>query len=60
MIQKTKDCCTINGINDIIDTDLNVSETTTGSIVITWNSASTNPNPEVVSFDVSIDYIQTV
>lgn len=51
---------TINGINTIKGTNLNVAETTTGSIIITWNTMSTNPEPEIVNFDVSIDYIQTV
>lgn len=48
----------INGLNNIIDTVLDVGETTTGSIVITWNTSSTNQNPDQVNFDVTIDYLQ--
>lgn len=49
----------INGITNIKGTDLDVMETTSGSIVITWNASSTNPAPENVTFDVTIDYIQS-
>lgn len=48
----------INGLSAIKGTVLDVGETTTGSIVVTWNEASTNPNPESVNFNVTIDYLQ--
>ena len=48
----------VNGLSTIKGTDLNVGDTTSGSIVITWNAASTNPTPETVTFDVTIDYTQ--
>lgn len=48
----------VNGINDIKGTNLDALETTSGSIVITWNTASMNPEPTDVTFDVTIDYIQ--
>ena len=50
---------TINGLSAIEGTTLDVNETKTGSIVITWLSQSTNQEPEPASFDVTIDYIQT-
>lgn len=48
----------INGLTDIKGTVLDVGESTSGSIVITWNEASTNPNPESVDFSVTLDYLQ--
>ncbi len=48
----------INGLSEIEGTVLAVNDTTTGSIVITWNTASTNPTPESVQFNVTIDYSQ--
>ncbi len=50
---------TINGLNNIIGTHLDVNETTNGTIVVTWNAESTNPTPETVNFSVNLDYIQT-
>lgn len=49
---------TINGLDNIRGETLLVSETTNGSIVITWNTESTNPEPEAVNFNVTIDYVQ--
>jgi hypothetical protein len=48
----------VNGLSTILGNTLAVGETTNGSIVVTWNSTSTNANPEDVNFDVTIDYIQ--
>lgn len=48
----------IVGLSSIEGTTLAVGGTTVGSIVITWNQASTNPTPESVSFDISIHYSQ--
>lgn len=48
----------INGLTNIKGTTLDVGETTSGSIVVTWNAASTNPNPESVNFSVTLDYLQ--
>lgn len=48
----------IVGLTAIEGTTLNPNETTTGSIVVTWNASSTNQTPETVNFDVTIDYIQ--
>lgn len=48
----------INGLSAIEGTTLAVGETTQGSIVVTWNATSTIPNPENVSFDVTLDYLQ--
>ncbi|MDD2377818.1 MAG: hypothetical protein PHD10_04140 [Bacilli bacterium] len=48
----------INGLNEIEGSTLAVAEATVGSIVVTWNAASNIPDPEPVSFDVTIDYIQ--
>jgi hypothetical protein len=49
----------IQGISDIKDTNLAVNETTNGSIIITWNPASTLQTTESADFNVTIDYIQT-
>lgn len=46
------------GLNNINDTDLAPNDVTEGSIVVTWNTASTNQNPEPVNFSVTIDYVQ--
>lgn len=48
----------VNGIQNIEGTTLDVGETTQGSVVITWKSTSTIANPESVSFNITIDYIQ--
>lgn len=48
----------IVGLDTIEGTTLPVGNTTTGSVVITWNTTSTNPAPESISFDVTIDYSQ--
>ena len=48
----------INGLSAIEGTILPVNDSTTGSIVITWNAASTNPTPESIQFNVTIDYSQ--
>lgn len=49
---------TINGLSNIKGETLAVNEVTNGSVVITWNAASTNPEPESINFDVTIDYLQ--
>ena len=49
----------IVGLSDIKGTTLAPNDTTTGSIVITWSSASTNQTPESVDFTVSVDYLQS-
>ncbi|NLL02527.1 MAG: hypothetical protein GX265_05880 [Mollicutes bacterium] len=46
------------GLEDIKDTILSPNDTTEGSIVVTWNTASTNQTPESVNFSVTIDYVQ--
>ncbi|MDD2434736.1 MAG: hypothetical protein PHO63_00585 [Bacilli bacterium] len=48
----------IIGLNEIEGSTLNVGDVTVGSIVVTWNTTSTIPNPAPVNFDVTIDYIQ--
>lgn len=48
----------ITGLAGIEGTTLAVGGTTVGSIVITWNTSSTNPTPESVTFGVTIDYSQ--
>lgn len=48
----------IVGLSAIEGTTLSVGGTTVGSIVITWNAASTNPTPASITFDISIDYSQ--
>lgn len=48
----------IVGLNDIEGTILGVNETTSGSVVVTWNSSSTTAEPESVNFSVTIDYLQ--
>lgn len=48
----------INGLTAIEGTTLAVGQTTQGSVVVTWNATSTIPDPETVSFDVTLDYIQ--
>ena len=48
----------INGLADIKGTTLDVNETLTGSVVVTWNTAATNPNPESTNFDITLDYLQ--
>ncbi|MDD2505465.1 MAG: hypothetical protein PHF21_04280 [Bacilli bacterium] len=48
----------ILGLSDIKGTTLSPNQTTEGAVVVTWNSASTNQEPENVSFSVSIDYLQ--
>ncbi len=48
----------VNGVTNIVGTNLGVGETTNGSVVITWNASGTNPEPESVSFDVTLAYIQ--
>jgi archaellum component FlaF (FlaF/FlaG flagellin family) len=49
----------VTGLSGIKNTDLDVGETTNGSIVITWSPTSTIQNPTSVDFNVTIDYIQT-
>lgn len=48
----------INGLDTLEGTILPVGTTTTGSIVITWNTASTNPTPASTDFDIGIDFSQ--
>lgn len=48
----------IIGLDNIEGSTLLVGDTIDGSIIITWNTASTNPSPEPVSFDISIDFSQ--
>lgn len=48
----------INGLSAIEGTTLAVGGTTQGSVVITWEPASTNTTPTPVNFDVTIDYVQ--
>jgi|LSQX01.3.fsa_nt_gb hypothetical protein len=48
----------IIGLDNIVGTTLPVGDTTVGSIVVTWNISSTNPTPEEISFNISIDYSQ--
>ncbi|MDD3341644.1 MAG: hypothetical protein PHN72_05615 [Bacilli bacterium] len=48
----------INGLTDIKGTTLDVNETLTGSVVVTWKTAATNPNPESTNFDITLDYLQ--
>ena len=50
----------IVGLSDLKNTVLAVGEETNGSVVVTWNSASENENPEDVTFNVVIDYTQTI
>ena len=49
----------IIGLSAIQGTVLAVGETTSGSIVVTWNTASTNLEPDNADFDVTIDYLQS-
>ena len=49
----------IVGIENIEGTSLAPDAETSGSIVVTWNSASTNQTPERVDFSVTVDYIQS-
>lgn len=48
----------IIGLDAIEGTTLDANETTNGSIVVTWNSASTTTTPEEVSFNVTLEYLQ--
>lgn len=48
----------IIGLDTIEGTTLPANGTVDGSIVITWNTASINPAPESVTFDISIDFSQ--
>lgn len=47
------------GLSSIQGTTLAPNDTTTGSIVVTWNTSSTNQNPESVEFSVTVDYGQS-
>jgi hypothetical protein len=49
----------INGLSGIEGTTLAAGGTTTGSIIITWNAASTNPTPASTTFDITINYSQS-
>lgn len=48
----------INGLDNLNGTILPVGTTTSGSIVITWNTASTNPTPASTDFTIGIDFSQ--
>lgn len=48
----------IIGLDTLEGTTLPVGGTTTGSIVITWNTESTNPNPTSTEFDITINFSQ--
>lgn len=48
----------IVGLNSIEGTTLSVGETTNGTIIISWDVTSTTPEPESVTFDVTINYLQ--
>lgn len=48
----------INDLDNIIGTSLGVGQSTNGSIVISWDIASTTAEPEDVNFDVTITYLQ--
>lgn len=48
----------INGLTNIKGTTLAVGATTTGSVVVTWSTASTIQNPADVNFTVTLDYSQ--
>ena len=48
----------INDLDNIIGTSLGVGQSTNGSIVISWDIASTTAEPEDVNFVVTITYLQ--
>jgi hypothetical protein len=51
---------TVVGLDALKGTKLAVGEETTGSIVVTWNQASTVENPTAVTFNAQLDYSQTI